>query len=65
MQTITAAEYIVKKLNEQRDLIKEHVITQPLSDQEYVRQCGVAYGLAYAIDLIQQTAEEAARSDDE
>ena len=64
METSTAAEYLIKKLNEQRELIKEHVVSSPQSDHEYCRQCGVAYGLAYAIDLIKQTAENVARNED-
>ena len=37
MQTTDAAEYLTKKLKEQREIIKDEVIRQALPQEEYSR----------------------------
>ena len=56
MQTTDAAEYLIKKLNEQRDVIKDEVIRQTLSQEEYSRLRGVTQGLDFAAQLIRDLA---------
>ena len=63
MQTTDASEYLIKKLNEQRDLIKEEVIRQTLSQEEYSRLRGVTQGLDFAAQLIRDLAKRVEDND--
>jgi hypothetical protein len=63
MQTTDASEYLIKKLNEQRDLIKDEVIRQTLSQEEYSRLRGVTQGLDYAMQLISDLAKKVEEDD--
>lgn len=63
MQTTDASEYLIKKLSEQRDVIKDEVIRQTLSQEEYSRLRGVAQGLDYAMQLISDLAKKVEEDD--
>lgn len=63
MQTTDAAEYLTKKLYEQRDLVKDEVIRQTLSQEEYCRLRGVIQGLDYAAQLIKDLADQVEKDD--
>lgn len=63
MQTTDAAEYLIKKLNEQRELIKEELIRQTLSQEEYSRLRGIAQGLEHAAQLITDLAKKVEEDD--
>ena len=63
MQTTDAAEYLIKKLNEQRDVIKDEVIRQTLSQEEYSRLRGVTQGLDFAVQLILDLAKKVEEDD--
>lgn len=56
MNTDTAAEYLLRKLNEQRETIVEEVVRLPLSQEEYARLRGVVQGLDFAAQLINDLA---------
>jgi hypothetical protein len=64
MKTDNAAEYLTKKLKEQRGLVVEEVIRQTLSQEEYNRLRGVTQGLDYAIELIRDLAKQIEESDE-
>ena len=53
----------IKKLNEQRDVIKDEVIRQTLSQEEYSRLRGVTQGLDYAMQLISDLAKRVEEDD--
>ena len=63
MQTTDASEYLIKKLSEQRDVIKDEVIRQTLSQEEYSRLRGVTQGLDYAMQLISDLAKKVEEDD--
>ena len=63
MQTTDASEYLIKKLNEQRELIKEEVFRQTLSQEEYSRLRGIVQGLEHAAQLISDLAKKVEEDD--
>ena len=63
MQTTDASEYLIKKLNEQRELIKEELIRQALSQEEYSRLRGIVQGLEHAVQLISDLAKKVEEDD--
>ena len=63
MQTTDASEYLIKKLSEQRDVIKDEVIRQTLSQEEYSRLRGVTQGLDFAAQLIRDLAKRVEDND--
>ena len=63
MQTTDASEYLIKKLNEQRELIKEEVLRQTLSQEEYSRLRGIVQGLDHAAQLISDLAKKVEEDD--
>jgi hypothetical protein len=63
MQTDTAAEFLVRKIRQQREQIKER-LTNGMNQNEYFRSCGQAEGLAYAIALINDTAKRVANDEE-
>jgi hypothetical protein len=63
MQTTDAAEYLTKKLNEQREIVKDEVVRQTLSQEEYSRLRGVIQGLDYATQLIRDLAKQVEEDD--
>ena len=63
MQTTDASEYLIKKLNEQRELIKEELIRQALSQEEYSRLRGIVQGLEHAAQLISDLAKKVEEDD--
>ena len=63
MQTTDAAEYLIQKLNEQRDIVKDEVIRQTLSQEEYSRLRGVIQGLDFAAQLIRDLAKRVEDND--
>ena len=58
MQTTDAAEYLTKKLKEQREIIKDEVIRLALPQEEYSRLRGVTQGLDFAVQLILDLAKK-------
>ena len=58
MKTDTAAEYLIRKLEEQRDTVKSEVIRQALTQEEYARLRGVVQGLDFAKELIKDLAKQ-------
>jgi endonuclease YncB( thermonuclease family) len=64
MKTDTAAEYLIRKLDEQRETVKSEVIRQPLTHDEYARLRGVVQGLDFARELIKDLAKEIETSDE-
>lgn len=63
MQTTDAAEYLTKKLREQRDIVKDEVIRTSLSQEEYSRLRGVTQGLDFAVQLILDLAKKVEEDD--
>ena len=63
MQTTDAAEYLTKKLKEQREIIKDEVIRQTLPQEEYSRLRGVTQGLDFAAQLILDLAKKVEEDD--
>lgn len=63
MNTDTAAEYLVRKLTEQREKIVEEVVRLPLSQEEYARLRGVVQGLDFAAQLINDLATKLENDD--
>ena len=63
MQTTDAAEYLTKKLREQREIIKDEVIRQALPQEEYSRLRGVTQGLDFAVQLILDLAKKVEEDD--
>jgi len=63
MQTIDAAEHLIKKLKEQREIIKDEVIRQTLPQEEYSRLRGVTQGLDFAVQLILDLAKKVEEDD--
>jgi hypothetical protein len=64
MKTDTAAEYLIRKLDEQRETVKSEVIRQALTHDEYARLRGVVQGLDFARELIKDLAKEIETSDE-
>jgi hypothetical protein len=64
MKTDTAAEYLIRKLDEQRETVKSEVIRQALTHDEYARLRGVVQGLDFARELIKDLAREIETSDE-
>ena len=63
MQTTDASEYLIKKLKEQREIVKDEVIRLALSQDEYSRLRGVVQGLDYAAQLILDLARKVEEDD--
>jgi hypothetical protein len=64
MQTDTAAEYLLKKLNEQRETNALRIITGVSNIEEYRRLCGRIEVFDYCIALIKDTAHKAANEEE-
>lgn len=64
MKTDTAAEYLIKKLKEQRETVVDEVIRKTLSQEEYSRLRGVTQGLDFAVELIKDLAKTVEESDE-
>jgi hypothetical protein len=62
MNTDTVSDYLVRKFNKERERIKEK-LAAGMNQNEYFRCCGQAEGLAYAIEVINDTVKRLA--DDE
>lgn len=56
--------HLVKKLDEQREMVKEDLIRGNSSQESYQKLCGVARGLDYAKQLIEDLANQL-ETDDE
>jgi hypothetical protein len=65
MKSLTAAEYLMKELNEQRQTVIDSITTGRLSHDEYMRLCGSLQGLAFARDIIVGLAKKVEEEDDE
>jgi hypothetical protein len=65
MKTDTAAEYLLKKLDEQRESIKEFLVgTKEISHNDYIRLRGNVQGLDHAMQLIKDLAKQLEDSDE-
>lgn len=62
MKTDTASEYLLEKLKEQREMIKEAFVNQSMPYEEMMRLRGVIQGLDFAqaiiIDLAKQLEDD-------
>jgi len=63
MQTETAAEFLIRKLQQQRESFVNRIL-QNVSDPEYRRLNGVIQGLDYAIALVKHTAAKVANDEE-
>jgi hypothetical protein len=65
MKTDTAAEFLIKKLNEQREMIKEFLVgSKEMSVNDYIRMRGNVQGLDHAIQLITDLAKDVEESNE-
>lgn len=64
MRVDSIASYLVQKLDRQRTIINERVLKGDLYTEEYKRLCGLAEGIAYAIDLINDTEKRVANDEE-
>jgi len=64
MNTDTAAEFLNKKLQQQRERIIGHILKGVSFEQEYYRSLGLIQGFDYAIELIKQTARRVANDEE-
>jgi hypothetical protein len=62
VKTDTASEYLLEKLKEQREMIKEAFVNQSMPYEEMMRLRGVIQGLDFAqaiiIDLAKQLEDD-------
>jgi hypothetical protein len=58
-----ASEYLIKKLGDNRERIKDSLIDSLLPQDEYARLRGLAQGLEYAIELIKDLAKRVEEDD--
>jgi hypothetical protein len=63
MQTTDAAEYLIKKLRDHRERIKDSLLDSLLPQDEYSRLRGLAQGLESAVELIQDLAKQVEEDD--
>ena len=59
----SASEYLIQKLKEQREIVKDEVIRLALSQDEYSRLRGVTQGLDFAAQLIRDLAKRVEDND--
>jgi hypothetical protein len=64
MQTDTAAEYLIKKFQRERERIVGHILKGVSFEQEYYRSLGLIQGFDYAIELIKVTAKKVANDEE-
>lgn len=64
MRVDSIAGYLVQKLDRQRTIINERVMRGDLHVEEYKRLCGLTEGIAYAIDLINDTEKRVANDEE-
>ena len=65
MNEITAIEYMLKQLADQRERVEGNVLSGRVSPEEYHRLCGVLQGLSFARELITTTVKKVAEVDDD
>jgi len=65
MKSLTAAEYLLKELSEQRQTVIDSITTGRLNHDEYMRLCGTLQGLAFSSDLITSLAKKVEEENDE
>lgn len=56
--------HLAKKLDEQREVVKEDLIRGTSSLENYQKLCGVARGLDYAKQLIEDLAKQLEKEDE-
>lgn len=56
MQNETALEYLLKKIEEQRNVVVHHVISGNVPEHEYRRLTGVIQGLDFSTNAIKDLA---------
>lgn len=59
----TAAEFLIKKLNQQRQRVLQSIV-KSLPEHEYRRLCGMDEAFDYAIKLIEHTAAQVANDEE-
>ena len=64
MQTDTAAEFLIKKFQKERERIVGHVLKGVSFEQEYYRSLGLIQGFDYAVELIKNTAQRVANDEE-
>lgn len=64
MRVDSIASYLVQKLERQRTIINVRVMRGDLPVEEYKRLCGLNEGIAYAIDLINDTDNRVANDEE-
>ena len=64
MQYQTALDYLSKKVEEQRVIVVDSILTGNISDYEYRRLIGVIQGLDFSSQIIRDLAKKL-ESDDE
>jgi hypothetical protein len=65
MNEITAIDYMLKQLADQRERIVANVLSGRNTLEEYHRLCGVLQGLGFAQELITTTVKKVAEEDDD
>ncbi len=59
MQRHSAIEYLTSKVDEQRNIVEEHVVRGNIKDfSEYQKLCGVIQGLDFTKQRIQDLAKK-------
>jgi hypothetical protein len=64
MSTDTAAEFLIKKFQKERERIVGHVLKGVSFEQEYYRSLGLIQGFDYAVELIKNTAQRVANDEE-
>lgn len=65
MNELTAVEYMLKQLTDERSRAAASVLSGRVSMEEYHRLCGVLQGLNYAEELIKSTIRMVAEEEDD
>jgi len=64
MSADTAAEFLIKKFQKERERIVGHVLKGVSFEQEYYRSLGLIQGFDYAVELIKNTAQKVANDEE-
>jgi hypothetical protein len=63
MSTDSVASYLIHKLDQQRNIVKDRILRGDLLIDEYKRLAGINEGITYAIDLINDTQRRIAHDE--
>lgn len=64
MSSSTVLHHLAKKMDEQRESVKEDLIRGNASLENYHKLCGVVRGLDYAKQIIEDLAEQLEKNDE-